>query len=110
MKRGDIVILNLGNNIGKPRPALVIQANLLNEGARLLTTIVFPLTSELLNMEVIRYKLDPSSTNGLQVSSQIMIDKVMQVEKHRIQKVIGHITKKQMDEVEARLLAILGFN
>lgn len=108
MKRGDVVVLNLGGNVGKPRPAIVIQADILNQDDRLATTIVLPLTSELLNMEVIRYKIEPSNANGLQVASQIMIDKIMQVEKIRIQKVVGHLTKKQVDEIEARLLAILG--
>ena len=108
MKRGDIIILNLGGNVGKPRPAIVIQADILNDDDRLFTTIVLPLTTELLNMEVIRFKLEPTSTNGLQLTSQVMIDKIMQVEKAKVQKTVGHITKKQMDEVEARLLAVLG--
>ncbi len=108
MKRGDVVVLNLGGNVGKPRPALIIQANILNEDDRLATTIVLPLTSELLNMEVIRYKLEPTITNGLQFVSQVMIDKIMQIEKIRVQKIVGHITQKQINEIEARLLAILG--
>jgi len=110
MKRGDVVVLNLGGNVGKPRPALIIQANILNDEDRLTTTIVLPLTSELLNMEIIRFKIEPNKTNGLQFLSQVMIDKIMQVEKCRVQKIIGHVTNKQMDEIEARLLAILGVN
>lgn len=108
MKRGDVVILNLGGHIGKPRPALIIQADILNQDGRLGTIVVLPLTSELLNMEIIRYKLEPSSKNGLQFPSQVMIDKIMQVEKQRVQKIIGHITKKDIVEIEARLLVILG--
>lgn len=108
MKRGDIVILNLGGNVGKLCPALIMQADILNSDDRLAMTIVLPLSSELLNMEVIRYKLEANNINGLQTRSQVMIDKIVQVEKQRIQKVAGHITKKQMDEVETRLLAILG--
>lgn len=108
MKRGDVVILNIGGNVGKPRPALIIQADILNEDDNLTTTIVLPLTSELLNMEVIRYKIEPTKTNGLQFPSQVMIDKIMQVEKVRVQKIAGHITKKQIDDIEARMLAILG--
>ena len=108
MKRADVVVLNLGGNIGKPRPAVIIQADILNQDDRLATTIVLPLTSEWLNMEVIRYKVEPSSTNGLQCTSQVMVDKIMQIEKSRVQKVVGHLTKKQMDEIESRLLAILG--
>jgi len=108
MNRGDVVVLNLGGNIGKPRPALILQANILNQDDRLSTTIVLPLTSELLKMEVIRYKIEPNNTNGLQVTSQVMIDKIMQIEKSRVQKIIGSVTKKQLDEIESRLLAVLG--
>lgn len=108
MKRGDLIIVNLGGNVGKPRPALIIQTNILNENNQLLTTIVLPVTSELLNMEIIRYKLEPTIANGLQSTSQIMIDKIMQIEKNKVRKVIGHITKKQLVEIEARLLSILG--
>lgn len=59
-------------------------------------------------MEVIRYKIEHTKTNGLKFPSQVMIDKIMQVEKIRVQKIAGHITKKQIEENEARMLAILG--
>ena len=108
MKRGDIVVLNLGNNIGKPRPALIIQADLLNESRVLTTTIVIPLTSTLLNMEFMRYTIEPTATNGLTKTSEVMIDKISQVKKSMVHAGIGHITKKQLDEIEARLLAVLG--
>lgn len=58
-------------------------------------------------MNIIRYKLEPTVLNGLQHKPQVMIDKIMQVEKH---KVVGNITKIQLNEVEARLLAIFGVN
>lgn len=61
-------------------------------------------------MRAIRYELMPSVKNGLQSNSQVMIDKVMQVEKSHVQKIIGSITKKQMSDIESRLLAILGIN
>ncbi|MCC2625143.1 MAG: growth inhibitor PemK [Burkholderiales bacterium] len=108
IKRGNIVILNLGNNVGKPRPAVIIQADILNDEMKLATTIVIPLSSEIQNMHVIRYIIEPSAKNGLQIISQAMIEKVMQIEKSKIQKVIGQITKKQLDEIESRLLAVLG--
>lgn len=108
VSRGDIVILNIGGNIGKPRPALIIQADILNVDSRLQTTIILPITSELLNMQVIRYKIEPTNSNGLQNTSQVMIDKIMQVEKLKIQKSIGHVTNGQMNEIEARLLSVIG--
>ncbi len=108
IRRGNVVVLNLSNNVGKPRPAVIMQADILNEEAKLATTIVIPLSSELHNMKVIRYIIEPSANNGLQTTSQAMIEKVMQIEKTKVQKIIGHITKKQMDEIESRLLAVLG--
>jgi mRNA interferase MazF len=106
MKRGDVVVLNLGANVGKPRPALVLQNDILNE--TLQTTIVIPFSSDIQSVDTFRYVISATSSNGLQVTSQIMIDKISQIKQDKIQKVIGHITKKQMDEIEARLLAVLG--
>ncbi len=108
MKRGEIVILNFGNNIGKPRPGLVMQADILNDDARLETTIIIPLSTTLSMMDVMRYTIEPNKSNGLAQISQVMIEKIMQVEKSKVQQIVGHIVKKQMNEIEARLLAILG--
>jgi mRNA interferase MazF len=108
IRHGNVVILNLGNNIGQPRAAVIIQADILNEELNLATIIVIPSSSKLRNMKVIRYIIEPSANNGLQTASQAMIEKVMQIEKTKVQKVIGQIAKKQIDEIEARLLAVLG--
>ena len=110
MKRGDIVVLNVGNNIGKPRPAVIIQADVLNESDIISTTVVLPLTSELLHMNVLRYQVEPSSENGLKLRSQIMIDKITQIDKQKIQGVIGSLNRTQILEVESRLLTVLGVN
>ena len=108
IKRGDIVVLNMGNNVGKPRPALVIQNDVLNE--TLTTTILIPFTSDIQPSDTFRYVIHSLPRNGLQADSQLMIEKISQLPVEKIQKVIGSITKKQIDEVEARLLAVLGVN
>ena len=106
IKRGNVVILNLGGNVGKPRPALVIQNNILND--ILNTTIILPFSSDLQDVDTFRFIILATTANGLQINSQLMIDKVSQIPKDRVQRVIGKITKKQMDEIEVRLLAVLG--
>ena len=108
MKRGDIIIINTKGNIGKAHPALVIQNDILNNGEGMSTTIILPLTSEIQAIETFRYTIKPTMTNGLQTESQIMVDKISQVLKSKIQKTIGQITKKQLNEIESRLLAVLG--
>ena len=110
MRRGDVVVLNIGNNIGKPRPAVIIQADILNESNVVSTTIVLPLTSELLHMNVLRYQVEPNFENGLKVRSQIMVDKITQIDKQKIQGVIGCLNRSQILEIESRLLTVLGVN
>lgn len=110
MERGDVVVISLNNNVGKPRPALIIQNDLLNNESSLKTTIIIPLTSVLNDMEIMRYKIEPTVKNGLQKTSYAMIEKISQIEKIKVQNVVGNITKKQIREVEASLLAILGVN
>ena len=46
--RGDLVTVALQGDFGKPRPALVVQTNLLSE---LESVIVAPVTSELRNAQ-----------------------------------------------------------
>lgn len=48
-RRGDLVTVSLPGNYGKPRPALVIQSDLL---AELESVILYPITSDLKNAAV----------------------------------------------------------
>lgn len=108
-KRGDIVILNLNNNVGKPRPALIIQNDILNECLK--TTVLIPFTSDLhQEVDTFRYIIKKLDENGLQSDSQLMIDKISQIRISQIKATIGKVDKKQIREIESRLLAVLGIN
>ena len=73
MKRGDIVAVSLQGDYGKPRPALIVQSNLLTE---LESVVLCPITSDVRDA-AFRITVDPDNANGLRVLSQVMVDKVL---------------------------------
>jgi len=89
VKRGDIVVVTVAGDYGKPRPAVVVQAGVFNETHGSVT--VLPVTSTLVDAPLFRLTVEPSPTNGLRSLSQIMVDKVTTVRRARIGKTIGHI-------------------
>ena len=56
MQRGDLITVALQGDVGKPRLALVIQAD---HFADLPTLIVLPLTSTILDLPLVRVTVDP---------------------------------------------------
>ncbi len=69
MRRGDVVTVAAPGDYGKPRPAVVIQGNVLNQDAK--STIVFLMTSHLQDAPLLRLTLEPTKKNGLKVRSQV---------------------------------------
>ena len=72
MKRGDIVTVSAPGAYGKPRPAVVIQSDFLNQNDSVLVALV---TSTLIDAPFFRLLLQPTEENGLRVPSQVMADK-----------------------------------
>jgi mRNA interferase MazF len=103
--RGDFVTIAIQGDFGKPRPALVIQADMFNEHA---TVTVLPVTSTLIGAPLFRITVQPSTDNGLQKSSQIMVDKSMTVKRDKIRQTFGRIDANSMVEIERCLAVFLG--
>jgi mRNA interferase MazF len=105
MMRGDFVAIAMQGDFGKPRPALVIQADQFGE---LASVTVLPVTSTLVAAPLIRITVSPDSENGLQRPSQVMIDKAMTVKLDKVGEVFGRIDANAMVEVERSLAVFLG--
>ena len=103
--RGDLVTIAMQGNLGKPRPALVIQANQYDAHA---TVTVLPVTSTLIEAPLFRITIQPSAENGLQKSSQVMADKVMTVQRDKIGQAFGRIDVDSIVEIERCLAVFLG--
>lgn len=107
MKRGDLVTVALPGNFGKPRPALVVQADLFN--ATHASVTILPITSTALDAPLFRIALEPTPGNRLKVPSQIMVDKVFSVRRDRVGKTIGRVNEDTMVIVGRALAVWLGF-
>jgi len=103
--RGDFVTMALAGDFGKPRPALVIQADLFSEQE---TVTVLLVSSTLVNAPLFRVTVQPNTENGLQKSSQVMVDKAMTIKKEKLGPAFGRIDEDVMVQVERCLAMFLG--
>ena len=106
MRRGNVVTVALSGDFGKPRPALVIQADFFNSTHASVT--VLPVTSAIVDAPLFRITLDPTAQNGLKKVSQIMVDKATTVRRQRIGQVIGELGDTTMVSVNRALTLWLG--
>ena len=106
MRRGDLVVVTVPGDYGKPRPALVVQADFFNETHASLTMV--PVTSTLVDAPLFRLTVEPSPGNGLRSLSQLMVDKVTTVARARIGQRIGCLDDAMLPRVNRALALWLG--
>jgi mRNA interferase MazF len=105
MMRGDFVTIAIQGDFGKPRPALVVQADQFDEHA---TVTVLLVSSMRVDAPLFRITVQPSGENGLQKPSQVMVDKAMTVKRDKLGQAFGRIDADAMIEVERCLAVFLG--
>jgi mRNA interferase MazF len=108
VKRGDLVIVSLPGDYGKPRPAVVIQDDRL-EG-KLESYIIALLTTFDEGAQVLRVLVEPSSENGLRQTSRVMVDKLYAIPEHRVHQKIGKLDAAAMQKIERAPMIILGLD
>ena len=105
MKRGDVVIVAHGD-FGRPRPAIIVQADELGEATT--TLLVCPVTSDLTDRLPIRPTVEPEAENGLRIKSQIMTDKMLAVPRDHVCRHVGNIDSETRSRLDTALLLVLG--
>lgn len=105
MKRGDIVAAVLPAELGKPRPALILQSDYF---AELESVTVIPLTSTLKDAPLLRLTIEPSAGTGLKKPSQLMIDKITTIRRGRVGETIGAIDDRTMVRVNRAVALFVG--
>ncbi len=106
MTRGDLVVVALQGDFGKPRPALIVQSDFFSEHP---TVTVLPVTSELREAPLFRLTLQPNADNGLRSPSQIMVDKAHTILREKVGRKIGQLDRASMVAVNRALALFLGF-
>lgn len=107
IQRGDIVTVAAPGYYGKPRPAVVVQTNSLNE-AGIGSVIVCLMTSTLRSAPLFRINVEPSAENGLQRPSQIMVEKLQTVRRERVGPKIGALDAGQLLRLNRTLAFVIG--
>lgn len=105
MERGSVVVAVFPRDFGKPRPVVVVQANVFN---RLDSVTLLPLTSDLRAEAPFRLHILPMPANGLTQPCQVMIDKAQTVYVDKIGRSIGRLDKASQVRVDAALALFLG--
>lgn len=104
MKRGDIVAVSLQGDYGKPRPALIVQSNLL---AEMESVVLCPITSTVRDA-AFRVTVDPDNANGLRALSQVMVDKISTLPRTKVSEPFGRLDDERMKAVDRALLLVVG--
>ncbi|MDX2178770.1 MAG: type II toxin-antitoxin system PemK/MazF family toxin [Bryobacteraceae bacterium] len=90
---------------GKPRPAVVVQNDLLN--GRYPSVVLCPCTSETDLASDLRPLLQPSRQNGLKVPSRVMVDKVFSVAALKASPPVGLLNASEMESIDRALRIVL---
>jgi mRNA interferase MazF len=97
MKRGDIVLCNLGGDYGKPRPAVIVQSDIFNVTHASIE--VCPITSCLIDAPLFRIEISPTKKNGLLKKSQIMVDKMSAIKRDKISDKVGILSAREQESL-----------
>ena len=105
MKRGDIVTVAVAGDYGKPRPAVIIQSDWLDDTDSVLVCL---LTTTPRDTPLYRLPVIPTPSSGLREPSQIMVDKIMAVRRDRCGSAIGRLGEAEIVSLGRMLALVVG--
>jgi len=105
MKRGELVTIAVSGDYGKPRPALVVQAEAFDLHP---SVTVLPLTSELHDVPLFRVNVNVGRGTRLTKRSQVMVDKATTVPRSKVGSRVGRVDQATMNAVDQALRGFLG--
>jgi len=106
IKRGDVVVVVAPGDFGKPRPAVVVQSDLFNDTHA--SVAVCLLTTDIVDAPLFRLDLAPTTRNGLEQPSQIMVDKIVALRRNRVASRIGALDQEAVVRLNRSLAFFLG--
>lgn len=111
MKRGEIVLANLnpkkGSEMGKVRPVVIVQSNLLNAVSHP-SSVIIPLSTQLIDDAYpLRYRI--TSRSLLQHDSDAVIDQIRAVDNTRITSdILATLSSEEIAQIDAMIKLVLG--
>ena len=106
MKRGEIwTTAGGGDYTGKPRPVVIVQDDRFDATSSI-TICAF--TSDPTDAPLFRLTVDPSETNGLRVTSRLMVDKITTTPRTKLGARIGTLADDDMVRLNRAMMIFLG--
>ena len=100
--RGSIVVVAArGAYTGKPRPAIVVQADLFNPTHGSISLCL--ITTDCVDAPLFRITLPAGERTGLSIVSQVMVDKVVSVPRTAVAREIGRCDPLHLEQLEDAL-------
>lgn len=110
VRRGEVWLVRFdpaeGSEIGKTRPALILQHDLINKHAPM--TMLAPVTSSLSRSRFTTNVEIPAGEGGLDKPSQVRLTQIRCMDKRRLHKRLGKVSEQTMQQVEEALIFALG--
>ena len=106
MKRGDVVLVVVPSELGRPRPGVIVQADEFSKD--LSTVFICPVSSDVQEKLPLRPIIEAEASNGLRLRSQIITDKMIALRQDRVRQIIGHIDSETSEQLDRALLVVLG--
>lgn len=110
-KRGEIYLASLnpkkGNEVGKLRPVLIYQTDVLNEISHP-TTTVLPLSTHLIDESYpLRFRVQ--KRDKLEAPSEILCDQIRTIDNQRIIKErLSALSEAEMEQLDKQVKIVLG--
>ena len=106
MKRGDIWTIAGGPDYaGKPRPAVIVQCDDFDATPSI---TICPLSSTPVENVYARFAVNQSESNGMQVRSYVMVDKISTIPRSKIGRFVGRLDAKDISLLNQRVTLFLG--
>lgn len=109
-RRGEVYLVNhdptIGAEIRKTRPALVIQNDIANRHSPI--TIVAAITSQFTEPPYPSEVKIAAGEGGLTVDSVVLLNQIRSVDRLRLVRFLGRVSRKTLEAVDQALMISLG--
>jgi mRNA interferase MazF len=105
MKRGEVWTASGSGYAGKPRTVVILQDDPFHPA---ISATVCPLTSSPEDASLVRIRVEPDDTNGLEQPSFMMIDKLTTVPVAKFGRRLGQLPREDMQRLDSAAIIFLG--
>jgi mRNA interferase MazF len=105
MKRGDIALVAVPGNYGKPHPSIIVQSDQLVDVDSVVVALI---STHKVEAPLGRMSIAAGAETGLERDSDIMVEKLIAVPRRKVRAVIGRLSDAEMLTLGRMLAFALG--